>query len=189
MSDSAITTNPRPAIMFVDPKSDPRDNVHRHGDERSTLAFYLGWLRQTMELKCQDLGPDDLARRVVPPSTMSLLGIVRHLTEVERRWFRRWMAGQDVGPYFYSDAEPEGDFDGAVPDAKVVEDSFRKWHDEAAFTDNFIAENSDLDRLRDVEYEGPVSLREALVHVIQEYARHVGHADLFREVIDGKIGI
>lgn len=191
MSNSAKATNPRPAIMFVDPKADPRDNVHRHGDERATLGFYLGWLRQTMELKCEGLGPEDLARRAVPPSTMSLLGIVRHLTEVERRWFRRWMAaqGEAAPPHFYSDAEPEGDFDGAVADPKVIEESFRIWHQEAAFTDKFIAEAPSLDMLAEVEFEGPVSLREALVHVIQEYARHVGHADLFREVIDGKIGI
>jgi uncharacterized damage-inducible protein DinB len=177
--------------MFVEAEKDPRDNVHRHGDERSTLAFYLGWLRQTLELKCEGLDPEALAQRAVPPSTMSLLGIVRHLAEVERRWFRRWMAGQgeDAPPHFYSDAEPEGDFDGAVADPRVIEESFRIWREEAAFTDKFVAEASGMDMFGEVEYEGPVSLREAMVHVIQEYARHVGHADLFREVIDGKIGI
>src|SRR5262245_20369774 len=189
MTDSAMKVNPRPAIMFVDAKEDPRDHVHTHGDERSTLASQLKWQRQTVELKCEGLDADQLALRAVPPSTMSLLGIVRHLAEVERRWLRRWMAGQDAPPHFYSKDDPEGDFDSAVADPEVVAESFRIWRMESAFADRFIEEAPNLDVLGDVEYEGPVSLREVLVHVIQEYARHVGHADLFREVIDGRIGI
>lgn len=182
-------TNPRPAIMFVESEKDPRNHIPRLGNERDTLLSQLQWLRQSVELKCQGLDPADLARRAVPPSTMSLLGIVRHLAEVERRWFRRWMAGVDAPPLFYSPENPEGDFDGAVADPAVVEESLRIFRAEAAFTDKFVTDAADLEVVGKIDYAGPVSLREALVHCIQEHARHVGHADLFREVIDGKIGI
>lgn len=189
MADTGQSVNPRPAIMFVQPQADPRNHIPTLGDERETLISQLQWERQTLELKCEGLSLEDLARRAVPPSTMSLLGIVRHMAEVERRWFRRWMAGEDAPPHFYSPADPEGDFDSAVPDQAVADESFRIWRQEAAFSDNYVAEAPNLEVVGNVEYQGPVSLREVLVHVIQEYARHVGHADLFREVIDGKIGI
>jgi hypothetical protein len=189
MTDSSVKVNPRPAIMFVDAKEDPRDRVHTQGDERTTLMRELTYQRKTIELKCSGLSPEDLARRPVPPSTMSLLGIVRHLAEVERRWFRRWMAGEDAQPHFYGPDDPEGDFESAVADPEVVAKSFEIWRANAAFADKFVADAPSLDILGDIEYEGPVSLREVIVHVLQEYARHVGHADLFREVIDGRIGI
>jgi uncharacterized damage-inducible protein DinB len=175
--------------MWLAPEVDPRDNEHVHGDERTTLLRMLQWQRQTVELKCEGLGPEDLARRAVPPSTMSLLGIIRHLAEVERRWFKRWMSGLDVPPHFYGPELPEGDFDGAVADTAVIEESFRIWREEAAFADKFISEAADMEVRGNVEYEGEITLREVLIHVIQEYARHVGHADLMREVIDGRIGI
>jgi hypothetical protein len=175
--------------MFVEAHADPRNHVPTLGDERSTLLSQLQWERQTMELKCEGLDAEDLARRAIPPSNMSLLGIVRHLAEVERRWFRRWMAAQDVAPYFYSPADPEGDFESALPDPDVVTNSFEIWRNEAEFADRFISDASSLEIVGDIEYQGPVSLREVIVHVIQEYARHVGHADLLREVIDGRIGI
>jgi uncharacterized damage-inducible protein DinB len=187
MADTGV--NPRPAIMFVDAETDPRNHVPRLGNERETLLSQLQWLRQSMLLKCENLGPEDLARRAVPPSTMSLIGIVRHLAEVERRWFHRWMAGIDIPPHFYGPDNPEGDFDGAVADPAVIEESFRIWREEAEFADKFTLEAADLDIVGNIEYQGPVNLREVLVHVIQEHARHVGHADLLREVIDGKIGI
>ena len=175
--------------MFVDAEADPRNHTPRLGGERDVLLSQLQWLRQSLELKCQGLDPSDLARRAVPPSAMSLLGIVRHLAEVERRWFRRWMAGANAEPHFYGPDNPEGDFDGAIADPAVVEESFRVFREEAAFTDKYVTEAPNLDVVGHIDYEGPVSLREALVHCIQEHARHVGHADLFREVIDGKIGI
>ncbi len=176
--------------MFVDPNDDKRENVDpKLGDERTTLISHLRWNRQTVELKCEGLDADQLARRCVPPSTMSLLGIIRHLAEVERRWFRLWMAGREAPPHFYSQADPEGDFDSAIADPEVVERSFRVWHEEIAETDKYLEETPDLGTAGFVPHEGPVSLREVLVHVIEEYARHVGHADLFRETIDGRIGI
>ncbi len=189
MPSTGAAVNPRPAIMFVAPSHDPRIDIPTLQGEREALLAQLRWLRQTMELKCEGLDTADLARRAVPPSTMSLLGIVRHLAEVERRWLRRWMAGQDAAPHFYSSSDPEGDFEGATADPEVVAASFAVWHQEAEFSDTFILEAPSLDMVGNVEFEGPVNLREVLIHVIQEYARHVGHADLLREVIDGRIGI
>jgi hypothetical protein len=101
--------------MFVHPDNDPRSDGG-FKDERSTLVGYLRDQRLTLELKCAGLDAADLARRSVEPSTLSLLGLVRHMAEVERTWFRQRMAGQDAPPHFYSDTDPDGDFDGAVPD-------------------------------------------------------------------------
>jgi uncharacterized damage-inducible protein DinB len=173
--------------MFVDPEDDPRENGPTLGDERATLTEYLRWQRATLELKCAGLEAADLARRSVEPSTLSLLGLVRHMADVERGWFRRVMAGQDAPPHFSSDTDPDGDFDGAVPDPAVVAEAWDVWRAEMAFTDRLVAEASDLD-VTGASRQGPVSLREVLVHMIEEYARHNGHADLLRERIDGRVG-
>ena len=176
------------ADLFLDPAEDPRENGARLGDERATLQEYLRTQRLTLELKCEGLTAEQLAQRSVEPSTMSLLGLVRHLAEVERGWFRRTLSEDPDLPRIYQTAEdPDGDFNGAVADPAVVEDAWRRLHEEQAFADRFIAEHDDLGMV--VEHrEGPVSLREVLVHMIEEYARHNGHADLLRERIDGRIG-
>jgi pimeloyl-ACP methyl ester carboxylesterase len=124
----------------------------------------------------------------VEPSTLSLLGLVRHMAEVERIWFRQRMAGQDATPHFYSDTDPDGDFDGAVPDPEVVAEAWNVWRAEVAFTDRFVAEAPDLDVTGNDPWRGPVSLRWVLVHMVEEYARHNGHADLLRERIGGRVG-
>jgi uncharacterized damage-inducible protein DinB len=173
--------------MFLDAAEDPRQGGPRLGDERTTLMEYLRGQRLTLELKCSGLDAADLARRSVEPSSMSLLGLVRHLADVERGWFRRRMAGLDAPPH-YREADSDGDFDGAVPDPHVVEEAWRVWREECAFSDRFVAEAPSLDVTGDVPGEGPNSLRELLVHMIEEYARHNGHADLLRERIDGRVG-
>lgn len=86
------------ADLFIDPAADPRTEPPEQGSERDTLAGFLRWQRETLELKCAGLDADALARRSLAPSTMPLLGLVRHLADVERVWFRRVMAGQDA-PY------------------------------------------------------------------------------------------
>jgi hypothetical protein len=177
------------ANMFIpDPSGDPRASGLRQGDERATLIAFLRGQRLTLEVKCSGLGPEDLATRSAPPSTMSLLGLVRHLAEVERQWFRQRLAGHEAPLRFQSVADPDGDFNGAVADAEVVADAWLAWRDECAFTDRFVAMNGDLGIVYDVSRVGRISLREALVHLIEEYARHNGHADLLRERIDGRIG-
>ncbi len=176
------------ADMFVDPENDPREDGPTLGDERTTLVEFLRWQRATLELKCSGLDAADLARRSVEPSTLSLLGLVRHMAEVERSWFRRKMAGQDAPPHFYSDADPDGDFDGAVPDPEVVAEAWDVWRAEVEFANRFVAEAPDLDVAGNDPRRGAVSLRWVLVHMVEEYARHNGHADLLRERIDGRVG-
>jgi uncharacterized damage-inducible protein DinB len=123
----------------------------------------------------------------VEPSTMSLLGLVRHMAEVERTWFRRRFAGNDVPRRYQTEADPDGDFNGAVADPAVVDEAWAAWREEIAFADQFITEH-DLDFVGQDSEGEPVSLRELLVHMIEEYARHNGHADLLRERIDGRVG-
>ena len=118
--------------MFTDPDTDPRVEPPTQGDERATLVGFLRWQRDTLELKCAGLDADNLARRSVEPSTLSLLGLVRHIAEVERGWFRRVMAGQDAPPHFYTDTDPDGDFDGAVPDPALVAKAWDTWRAEVA---------------------------------------------------------
>jgi hypothetical protein len=171
--------------MWVDPEDDPREGGSSLGDERATLVEYLRCQRLTLELKCSGLDPAALARRSVEPSTMSLLGLVRHLAEVERAWSRRVMAGQDAPRIFCSDTDRDGDWNGAVPDPDVVAEAWNVWRAECAFTNQFVAEAPDLGI---TDPDGEVSLREVLVHLVEEYARHNGHADLLRERIDGRVG-
>jgi uncharacterized damage-inducible protein DinB len=169
---------------------DPRTEKPTAASERDTLTGFLGWHRGTLELKCSGLDAEALARRAVEPSSMSLLGLVRHLADVERGWFRRYMAGQDAPPRFYSPEDPDGDFDGVRPDPALVAEAWQAWREEIAFTDEFIAAAPDLDLLgkREHRSHGTVSLRWALNHLLEEYARHNGHADLLRERIDGAVG-
>jgi hypothetical protein len=184
----------RRADMFIDLKDDPRENGPRLGDERTTLVETLRCARLTLEMKCSGLDAEAMARRSAGPSTMSLLGLVRHLAEMERATFRVMMAGQDVPRLFCSDTDRDGDFDGAVPDPDVVTEAWDAWHAEVEFATRFVAEAPSLDINGDDPLNqhgsggGLMSLREVLVGMIHEYARHLGHADLLRERIDGRIG-
>ncbi len=173
---------------------DPREHRQRVGDERTTLVESLRCLRLTLEMKCAGLDAEAMARRSVEPSTMSLLGIVRHLAEVERGGFRVLMAGQDVPRLFCSPTDQDGDFDGAVPDPQVVAEAWDAWRAEVDFATQFVAEAPSLDITADDPLNqhgsggGPMSLREMLIGSIEEYARHMGHVDLLRERIDGRVG-
>lgn len=180
--------------MFIDLKDDPREDGPTLGDERTTLVEVLRCVRLTLEMKCSGLDAEAMARRSVEPSTMSLLGLVRHLAEMERRTFREMMAGQDAPRLFCSDADPDGDFDGAVANPQVVAQAWEAWRAEVDFATRFVAEAPSLDITGDDPLNlhgtggGSMSLREGLVGMIHEYARHLGHADLLRERIDGRIG-
>lgn len=178
----------RRADMFIDLEDDPRENGPTLGNERTTLVEFLRCQRLTLEMKCAGLDAEALARRSVEPSTMSLLGLVRHLAEMERASFREVLSGQDVGPLFCSDTDRDGDFDGAVPDPQVVAEAWDAWRAEVDFATRFVAEAPSLDITGNDPWRGPISLREVLVEMIHEYARHLGHADLLRERIDGRIG-
>jgi uncharacterized damage-inducible protein DinB len=176
------------ADLFLDPVHDPREGGPTLGDEKATLAEFLRCQRLTLELKCAGLDVEQLARRSVEPSTMSLLGLVRHMAEVERSWFRRRLAGSDVPKVYQTEEQPDADFDGAVADQEVVSEAWRTWRDEVAFAEAYVAEATDLGATIDLPRHGLLSLREVLVHMVEEYARHNGHADLLRERIDGRVG-
>jgi hypothetical protein len=188
----------RRADMFTEDgkpsDDDPREHGPRLGDERTTLAEALRCQRLTLEMKCEGLDADAMARRSVEPSTMSLLGIVRHLAEVERGTFRVLMAGQDAPRLYCSETDRDGDFDGAVADPAVVAEAWSAWRAEVDFAERFVAEAPSLDVIADDSMNqhgsggGSISLREVLVGMIGEYARHMGHVDLLRERIDGRLG-
>jgi uncharacterized damage-inducible protein DinB len=175
------------ADLFLDPAADPREGGTTLGGEKATLQEYLRYQRLTLELKCADLDAEQLARRSVEPSTMSLLGLVRHLAEVERSWFRRRLDHQDVPRRYQTAADPDADFNGAVADPAVVAEAWAAWREEVAFAERFVEEHDDLTITCETR-DGVASMREVLVHMVEEYARHNGHADLLRERVDGRIG-
>jgi uncharacterized damage-inducible protein DinB len=177
--------------MFVSPEDDPRASDGRFQGERATLVGYLRDQRLTLELKCAGLDAAGMARRSVPPSNLSLLGLVRHLTDAERGWFRRTLAGQDAPRLYRTDDDPDLAFNGAAPDPGQVTRAWDSWREEVEFAEQFVASAADLDLASPPGGAGrprPITLREVLVHMIEEYARHNGHADLLRERIDGRIG-
>src|ERR1700712_5856181 len=158
------------ADHFLDLGTAPREGGTSLGDERATLIEFLRYQRLTLRVKCEGLDAEQLARRSVEPSTMSLLGLLRHMAEVERSWFRRRFAGNDVPKRYQSDAEPDGDFDGAVADQAVVDEAWAAWREEVSFAEQF-ARDTDLEFVGHDSEGQPVSLRELLVHMIEEYAR------------------
>ena len=175
--------------MWMDMAGDPRFTTGTEPEgERATLLDYLRTYRLTMEMKCADLDAAQLALRSVPPSTMSLLGLIRHMADVERNWFRRVMAQADAPPLYWSEDVPDADWLGAVADPAVADEAWRAWRDEVAFAEKFVADSPDLG-IKGIMRDGTsVALRSVLVHMIEEYARHCGHADLLRERIDGRVG-
>lgn len=178
--------------MWVAPEEDPREGDGYTRGERATLLDYLWTYRLTLEMKCDGLTPEQLASRSVPPSTMSLLGLVRHLAAVEHSWFRRVMGRQPELPRLWGKGERrDADFDDAVGTAECVEEAFAVWRAEVAYAESVVAEAESLDvtGLHGAPGEGgEIELRDVLVHMIEEYARHCGHADLLRECIDGRTG-
>ncbi|WP_416069170.1 DinB family protein [Streptomyces buecherae] len=169
--------------MWADPDDDPRnsDGVSPDG-ELATLADFLSGYRMTLRMKCEGLDAEQLARRSVPPSTMSLLGLVRHLAEDERDW-RNWISEGEPLPKLYG--RRDADFDEAVADQAQVDAAFADLEREQTATDAALARHPDLgERLG----KDAIAVRELLVHRIEEYARHCGHADLLRECVDGRVG-
>ncbi len=166
--------------------TDPRTEPAAVADERTTLVGFLDRHRDTLALKCEGLTDDQLRIRAVPPSGMSLLGLVRHLTEVERAWFGRRVGGRDLPPLYYSDPDnPDGDFDDLdSPDVAAV---FAAWRAACADSRDIVAATP-LDSTAKRRDGSDVTLRWIVLHMVEEYARHNGHADFLRERIDGATG-
>lgn len=163
-----------------------RPHTPKTAGERETLAGFLDYYRATLAIKCDGLTAVQLAERAVPPSALSLLGLVRHMGEVEQGWFRGF-AGEPI-TWHYCEQNEDGDFEDVRGDESCVREAFDYWRGECAHAREIVAA-ADLDATLYRERSGTtVSLRWILVHMIEEYARHCGHADFLRERIDGLIG-
>ena len=173
---------------WVAPEDDPRPTGSPDG-ELATLRQYLDHYRTTLRMKCEDLDAEQLARRSVPPSTLSLLGLVRHMAYVEHHWFRQVLRGQRIGSIYSHPDDRDHEFTTAVADPEVVAESFATWEAQIADADRWLDSVTDADLGRRVARHGEdVAVRDVLVHLVEEYARHAGPADLLREGIDGRTG-
>lgn len=175
--------------MWVAPEDDPRTQVEPACGEKGVLLEYLERYRLTLEMKCDGLDVEQMARRSVPPSNLSLLGLVRHLARVEHSWTRRVLEGREELPRLYrTEDDPDLDFNGAAADEAVVVDAWSTWQREVAHARRYL---NGVDSFGEQVLVGDeaVEIRDIVVHLIEEYARHVGHADLLREAIDGRTGL
>ncbi|KAF3464200.1 DinB family protein [Streptomyces sp. Tu 3180] len=165
-----------------------RREPDRNADERTMLEGWLDYHRRTLALKCEGLTDDQLRTASVPPSELSLMGLVRHMAEVERSWFRRVLAAEDAGPIHYSEADRDGEFHLTAAD--TWQEAYTTWQAEidAARRNAAGFALDDLSKGRGRADDEPFSLRWIYTHMIEEYARHNGHADLVRERIDGATG-
>jgi uncharacterized damage-inducible protein DinB len=174
--------------MWAKPGEDPRTTANPVG-ELATIREYLTNYRLTLGMKCEGLSAEQLATRSVPPSTLSLLGMVRHMARVEHNWFWRSLQGHlDTPRIFWSPEDHDLDFNAAVSDPAMVAEAFAAWKEQIAAADEWLDRLSDLDAEVTTPNGEQASIRDILIHMIEEYARHCGHADLLRECIDGRTG-
>jgi uncharacterized damage-inducible protein DinB len=156
------------------------------GDERAMLEGWLDWHRQTLLHKCAGLTADQLKQRAVEPSSLSLLGLVRHMVEVERGWFRKRAGAQpDIEPIYYTDDNLDGEFDDV--DGADAQADLARFSEEVEQARAAVA-HLPLEHEFETKGRPTKSLRWVYLHMIEEYARHNGHADLLRERVDGVTG-
>jgi hypothetical protein len=158
----------------------------RLGDERTILDGYLDWHRQTLLWKCSGLTAEQLRTASAPPSNLTLLGLVRHMTEVERWWFTVRVHERTPSPVYCTDESPDGDFED-IADADPEAD-FARFLAECEASRKSVADLSLEHTFVHPRTQREFSLRWVYVHMVEEYARHNGHADLIRERIDGSTG-
>jgi uncharacterized damage-inducible protein DinB len=157
-------------------------------DERTTLESWLDFHRVTLAMKCEGLDDAQAAAASVPPSGFTLTGLVQHMAEVERNWFRRVLAGEQAPPIYDPQADPQGPDGGfELAEGATLANALASWRAEIARAREHCAGSVLADTGRFMEQD--VSLRWIYVHMIEEYARHNGHADLLRERIDGATGV
>jgi uncharacterized damage-inducible protein DinB len=160
-----------------------REDELKTGPERAMLQSWLDWHRQTLLTKCAGLTPAQLKTASVPPSNLTLLGLVRHMTEVERSWFRHRAAHETDEPVYYTEQQPDADFEN-VADADAETD-YHRYLAELKLADAAVAQ---LPLDHEFRHRVTRELRWVYLHMIEEYARHNGHADLLRERLDGATG-
>ncbi|MFE7789957.1 DinB family protein [Streptomyces sp. NPDC057460] len=166
--------------------SDNRIGPPNFGSERDMLRAFLDYHRATLAMKCEGLADEELRQRSMPPSTLSLLGLVRHMAEVERAWFRR-VFEDNAAPMVWSD---KTDFQAAYDASTSTRgEAFDAWEAEVEKSRSIEREADSLDLAGyQPRWDEEVSLRMVMVHVLLEYGRHNGHADLLREALDGTVG-
>ena len=175
-------------MMSADPTI-PREDPDLNADELTVLGQYLDFHRATLAMKCARLSESDLKRRAIPTSNLTLLGLVRHLTDVEHGWFREWLDGQPERPRYFTDDDPDGDFDNLdSPSGRRRLDGLLRPGCRVATHSGHLHRRRRAGP-RDAQPSGrPRNVRWILAHMVEEYARHNGHADLLREAIDGETG-
>ncbi|KOG85884.1 DinB family protein [Streptomyces varsoviensis] len=157
------------------------------GGERAMLEGWLEQHRAVLAAKCAGLDDAQLREASVPPSDLTLMGLVRHMADVERGWFRRVLAGEDAPPIHYSDDDLDGDF--RVTEQDTFEAAYATWQHEIERAREAAASRSLDDPNLGAHRSGEdFNLRWIMTHMIEEYARHNGHADLIRQAIDGATG-
>jgi uncharacterized damage-inducible protein DinB len=156
----------------------------RNAPEQEMLRDWLDWHRATLLRKCAGLDAAQLATRAVPPSNLSLLGLVRHMSDTERGWVRQTYRGERVADLYYRSDAPDADFEEANP--AVAEEDIERYRAECRAVDAAL-DDAGLDDTFTFR-EKTISVRWMWQHLVEEYARHNGHADLIREVIDGSTG-
>jgi hypothetical protein len=152
------------------------------GSERDVVLGWLAFHRDALARNCADLSPAQLVEASAPPSDLTLLGLVRHLTEMEHWYFVATLSGEDPGPLYCPDDNEDGDILGL--DVSMAEPSMAAWREHMARADALIAEHS----LDDRTPSGRRTVRWVVLKMLEEYARHNGHADIIRERIDGTVG-
>ena len=181
-------TDPGTTTPIVAQREDTRTDGPMTGGERAVLDHWLDLYRETTLLKIAGLDAQQLARRAVPPSTMSLIGVVRHLTEVEAYWLRVVLVDEhDVPDYYCTPVSQDGDFDDVDP-ATAAADVARYQTELITTRANASAWTDLAVPVRGLRKGKQVNLRWILTHLIEEYARHLGHMDLLREAVDGRTG-
>lgn len=155
-------------------------------DERAMLESFLRYFRTVLIRKAEGVTDDEARRATCPPSDLTLLGLIRHMAEVERIWAHRFFLGRPDEPLFYDQAHPDGDHDGDFhpPADATLAEAFAAFHEQVSSADAVYAAAS-LDDTDHHERETH-NLRWIYIHLIEEYARHCGHADLIRQAIDGQ---
>jgi uncharacterized damage-inducible protein DinB len=170
-------------MTWTAPKPDTVDGPLT-GDDRPILEGFLAWQRTALLRRCAGLTGEQLVRRTVTPSNLSLLGLIRHMAKVERTWFRERIAGEDLAPMYDPALGKDADFDDLDP-ARAAE-CYDRLVEESRLADEAVADKSFDDT---ITVRGEVmSVRLVYVHMISEYAQHNGHADMLREALDGTTG-
>ncbi len=163
-----------------------RPRIPRVAAEREALMAYLEYYRATVDVKCRGLTPEQARTRSMPPSTLSLHGLVRHLAGVERWWFQQNFERRNVPFLFVAADAPDLDFD--VPADAGYADDLETWRAECAVSRQIVDAHGLDDTARPLDWDEDVDLRWLVLRMITEYAQHCGHIDLLREGVDGRTG-